>query len=198
MEQKDYTLRNDNGRIIFERYTGTDECFRVPEGVTEIAERAFADNKRLKHIDLGDVISVGAFAFQDCSNLETVLMDKAEVISAGAFEFCSSLHTVSIGAVKTIGDMAFRHCRQLDIAEMPRSLTSIGAGTFSHTAIKTARIDWLEEIPRALFSGDTCLTYADISGARIIGLRGVQVSVCGLVWRSREHRQQGFLQVRLF
>ena len=89
MEQKDYTLRNDNGRIIFERYTGTDECFRVPEGVTEIAERAFADNKRLKHIDLGDVISVGAFAFQDCSNLETVLMDKAEVISAGAFEFCS-------------------------------------------------------------------------------------------------------------
>ena len=169
MEQKDYTLRNDNGRIIFERYTGTDECFRVPEGVTEIAERAFADNKRLKHIDLGDVISVGAFAFQDCSNLETVLMDKAEVISAGAFEFCSSLHTVSIGAVKTIGDMAFRHCRQLDIAEMPRSLTSIGAGTFSHTAIKTARIDWLEEIPRALFSGDTCLTYADISGARIIG-----------------------------
>lgn len=169
MEQKDYTLRNDNGRIIFERYTGTDECFRVPEGVTEIAERAFADNKSLKHIDLCDVISVGVFAFQDCSNLETVVMDKAEMIGPGAFEFCRSLHTVSIAAVKTIGDMAFRHCRQLDIAEMPRSLTSIGAGAFSHTAIKTACLDWLEEIPESLFSGDTCLTYADISGARTIG-----------------------------
>ncbi len=166
---EEFKLRNDNGRIIFERYTGTDECFRVPEGVTEIAERAFAGNKSLSHIDLCDVISVGAFAFQDCSNLETVVMDKVEMIDAGAFEFCSSLHTASIGAVKTIGDMAFRHCRQLDIAEMPRSLTSIGAGAFSHTAIKTARLDWLEEIPGSLFSGDTCLTYADVSNAKSIG-----------------------------
>ena len=104
MDVKDYRLRNDNGNIVFEGYTGTDERFRMPDGVTEIAERAFAGNKCLKHIDLGDVVTVGGFAFQECSNLETVVMERASVIGAGAFEFCSSLRSISINNVTGFDD----------------------------------------------------------------------------------------------
>ncbi len=141
----------------------------MPDGVTEIAERAFANNKSLRHIDLGNTVYVGAFAFQECSNLETVVMNRVQVIGQGAFEFCRSLHSISIDAVTSIGKMAFRHCRQLDIQEMPHTLVSLGAGAFSHTKIRTACMNWLEEIPEALFCGSTDLTYADISGAHVIG-----------------------------
>jgi len=153
MDVKDYRLRNDNGNIVFEGYTGTDERFRMPDGVTEIAERAFAGNKCLKHIDLGDVVTVGGFAFQECSNLETVVMDHVRIIGPGAFEFCRSLRSISIDGLTSIGDYAFRHCRQLNMQEIPRSLVSLGVGVFSHTAIRTVCLDWLKEIPAALFSG---------------------------------------------
>ena len=169
MDVKDYRLRNDNGHIVFEGYTGADESFHMPDGVTEVAERAFAGNKSLRHIDLGGVVSVGALAFQDCSNLETVVMESALVIWQGAFEFCRSLRSISFGAITSIGDFAFRHCRELDISEMPRSLVSLGVGAFSHTAIRTVCLDWLNEIPEALFSGSSDLTYADIGRARVIG-----------------------------
>ena len=169
MDVKDYRLRNDNGNIVFEGYTGTDERFRMPDGVTEIAERAFAGNKCLKHIDLGDVVTVGGFAFQECSNLETVVMDHVRIIGPGAFEFCRSLRSISIDGLTSIGDYAFRHCRQLNMQEIPRSLVSLGAGVFSHTAIRTVCLDWLKEIPAALFSGSSDLTYAELSGARVIG-----------------------------
>ena len=148
MDVKDCRLRNDNGHIVFEGYTGTDENFHMPDGVTEVAERAFAGNRSLRHADLGGVVSVGAFAFQDCSNLETVVMDRAGVIGPGAFEFCRSLRSVSFGSAASIGDFAFRHCRQLVIQEIPRSLVSLGAGVFSHTAIRTVCLDRLEETPQ--------------------------------------------------
>ncbi len=169
MDVKDCRLRNDNGHIVFEGYTGADESFHMPDGVTEVAERAFAGNKNLRYIDLGDVVSIGAFAFQDCQNLETVVMESAVIIGQGAFEFCRSLRSISFGAITSIGDFAFRHCRELDIWEIPRSLVSLGVGALSHTAIRTICLDWLKEIPEALLSGSSDLTYADISGARVIG-----------------------------
>lgn len=203
MDVKDCRLRNDNGHIVFEGYTGTDENFHMPDGVTEVAERAFAGNRSLRHADLGDVVSVGAFAFQDCSNLETIVMDRAGVIGPGAFEFCRSLRSVSFGSAASIGDFAFRHCRQLDIQEIPRSLVSLGAGVFSHTAIRTVCLDRLEEIPEALFSGSTDLTYADISGARVIGkgafeecgsLAAVRLDAAEII-RSRAFYKCGSLEI---
>ena len=71
---------------VFEKYTGSDECYVLPGDVTEIAEGAFAKNKILKHIDLRNVRRVGAFAFQECTGLETVIMSNAAVREKGAFE----------------------------------------------------------------------------------------------------------------
>ena len=156
-------------QTVFSKYTGTDECFAVPEYVTEIAEGAFSGNKSLKHIDLGNVRSVGAYAFQECSNLESVIMRCVTVIGRGAFEFCRSLSNITLGDVTEIGENAFSFCGMLDIPMIPRSVTHLGSGAFSHTAVRRAEINWLSEIPAHLFSCCTSLGYADISGAAVIG-----------------------------
>ncbi len=146
-----------------------DEYYVVPGDVTEITEGAFAKNRNLKHIDLRNVKRIGAFAFQECTSLETVIMSNVAVIEKGAFEFCRSLSSVTFGNVKEIGEAAFSFCAMLDIPEIPRTLTSIGASAFSHTAIQRADLHWFEEIPPYLFSCCTSLGYADISGANVIG-----------------------------
>ena len=154
---------------VFEKYTGSDECFVMPEDVTEIAEGAFANVRSLKHIDLRNVRHIGAFAFQECTGIETVIMSNVAVIEKGAFEFCRSLHSVTFGEVREVGDEAFSFCAMLDIPEIPRSLEIIGEGAFSHTSIQRADLHWLEEIPAHLLSFCTSLVYADISGAEVIG-----------------------------
>ena len=153
----------------FSNYTGSDEYYVMPEEVTAVADGAFAKNKSLKHIDLRNVRHVGAFAFQECTNLETVIMSNAAVIEKEAFEFCRNLRSVTFGNVTEIGDAAFSFCAMLDIPGIPRSLTSLGAGAFSHTAIKRADLHWFGEIPPYLFSCCTSLGYADISGAEAVG-----------------------------
>lgn len=156
-------------QIIFRKYSGTDETFVMPEDVTAIADGAFAYNKILRHIDLRNVRYIGAYAFQDCSSLETVIMPEADVIGAGAFEFCRSLRSVDFGNITEIRDGAFAFCGMLDIPAMPRSLTDVGAGAFSHTAVRRADLHWLKDIPPHLFSCCTSLSFADVSGAKVIG-----------------------------
>ena len=153
---------------IFDNYTGSEKNFVMPEEVTVIADGAFAKNKSLKHMDLRNVRHIGAFAFQECTGLETVIMNNAAVIEKGAFEFCRSLRSITFGNITDIGDLAFFHCGNLDIPEIPRSLTKAGAGAFSHTGLKHADLHWFEEIPSSLFSYCTSMEYADISGARVI------------------------------
>ena len=145
-----------------------DEYYVIPEDITSVADGAFAGNKSLKHIDLRNAESVGAFAFQDCTNLESVIMSRVAVIGPGAFEFCRSLKNVKFGNITEIGEKAFFHCGKLDIPEMPRSLSKAGAGAFSHTGLKHADLHWFKEIPSSLFGYCTSLEYADVSGAGVI------------------------------
>ena len=141
----------------------------MPDDVTVIGDGAFAGDRSLIHIDLRNVSHIGAGAFRECSNLETVEMNNASVIGQGAFEFCRSLRRVSFGSVREIGDRAFLYCSMLDIPEMPRTLVSAGAASFSHTAVRSIDLHWMEAVPPSMFSCCTALSYADISGAREIG-----------------------------
>ena len=156
-------------KTVFSKYTGSDEYLRIPDDVTDIADRAFAGNKTLRHIDLGNVRYIGEFAFQDCSNLESVIMNQAGVIGSRAFEFCRSLRSVSFDSAEEIGEEAFSFCGKLDIPVIPRTVRYIGAGAFSHTAVKRVDLHWMESVPPSLFLCCTSLGYADISGAAEIG-----------------------------
>ena len=141
----------------------------IPDDVTVITEGAFMNNKKLKHIDLRNVTYIGARAFQECSMLETVVMRNAEVIGPMAFGFCRSLRSITTGDIREIGESAFLHCEKLRITEFPESITSLGAGAFSHTSVRRADLHWLEDIPESLFFCCASLEYADVSSARVIG-----------------------------
>lgn len=145
------------------------DYYRIPEDVNEIAEGTYAGDKSLRHIDLRNVRYIGAHAFQDCSNLESVIMDHTTAIGPRAFEFCRSLRSVTFGEIREIGEEAFSHCSMLDIPEIPRTLTSAGAGAFAYTALRRADLDWFDAVPAALFRCCVSMESADIRGAREIG-----------------------------
>ena len=166
----DYEIvQNERGESVFARFTGSGDSCVIPDGVTEVAEGAFINNRQIRHVDLGDVKRVGARAFQDCVKLESVKMAGVTVVGPMAFEFCGMLSDIEIGEITDIGEYAFSHCESLDFKVFPESITNVGAGAFSHTAVRRADIHWLPEIPDSLFQGCTELGYADIRSARAVG-----------------------------
>lgn len=128
----------------------------IPEGVTTIGDRAFADCGQLEIVALpeslttigaeafqnccslrtirlpGGVTAIGPRAFADCSELqEIVLPESISVIGESTFENCESLRKADIpDGVTTIGDRAFAGCGSLESAGLPGSLTSIGTAAF--------------------------------------------------------------------
>ncbi|MBR4758542.1 MAG: leucine-rich repeat protein [Lachnospiraceae bacterium] len=79
--------------------------------VTEVAPKAFENNKKVKTITIGkNVKNVGTNAFAGCKNLTTVKVSGTamETIGAGAFKNCSKLKSIIIGKnVSKIGKNAF-------------------------------------------------------------------------------------------
>ncbi len=178
----------------------------IPDDVTEIGESAFSGDKDLCHADLGNVTHVGACAFQDCSNLETVVMRNAAVIDSMAFSFCRSLRSITVGGIEEIGDSAFLHCDKLDIEKLPETISVLGAGAFSHTALKKADLHWLSEIPDSLFLNCISLERTDVSGARVIGkssfegcesLKQVKFGPAEVIGGKAFHKCSSFVPVRI-
>jgi hypothetical protein len=72
-------------------YKGTDAAVTVPEGITEIGDRAFyrcafSECTALGHIELPDsVTEIGECAFKGCTALKDVTMPKDIIIGKDAF-----------------------------------------------------------------------------------------------------------------
>ncbi len=122
--------------------------------VVKIGDSAFAGNKVLKSVVLGDDVAVGTAAFKE-SGLTEVTLGKNAALGASAFESCNSLATVNMpqdGGVTVgakafakdillatvdlsklageIGDEAFSSCRAIKSADLA-NVTSIGARAFA-------------------------------------------------------------------
>ena len=127
---------------------------RVPEGVTEIGDRAFFGAWGLQYIELPVTLrKIGRSAFAMCpleeihfprslthiadsafsvTGLRTVrLPDHLQKLSASVFSSCEKLTEVVLPSGLTeIGDLAFSDCRKLQKVQIPKGVQRIGSSAF--------------------------------------------------------------------
>jgi len=128
----------------------------IPDSVTSIGERAFANCTGLTSITIpASVTSIGRGAFSGCTGLEsielpalsegfasifgwpsaslkTVVINGGTAIPDSSFGGYSNIESITIAdSVTSIGDYAFSGCTGLTSITIPASVTSIGMGAFS-------------------------------------------------------------------
>lgn len=104
----------ENGVLL--KYNGKEKCVDIPEGVTEIAEKAFANKKSIGTIKLPDgLIKIGDKAFSGCSRLTSVVIpDSVESIGQQAFYDCFRLESVVIhNIIPSLQKSTFDYCSKL-------------------------------------------------------------------------------------
>lgn len=98
--------------------------------VVSVGKNAFKNNKKLKHVDLGDTIyKINANAFYGCTSLTDIqLKNNLQTIGNGAFNRCKSLPQIDIPKnVTKIGAKAFYGCNSLSkINIKSKKLTYVG------------------------------------------------------------------------
>ncbi len=106
----------------------------IPNGVTKIAEFAFLGCKTLTNVRIPDsVTEIERFAFTGCEHLPNVyLPDSITIIGNCAFFDCENLTDIHLpDSVTEIGDYAFRRCKHLTSIHIPDNIEFIGLVAFS-------------------------------------------------------------------
>lgn len=114
------------------------DCFSltnvtIPDSVTNIEAEAFYECHNLTSVMIPDgLIIIGLFTFQDCYSLTSVTIPSSVTsIGMGAFIGCSSVTNITIpGSVTSIGAEAFDSCYSLTSITIPGSITNIGDQAF--------------------------------------------------------------------
>ena len=143
---------------VLKKYNGYDDVVIIPDGVTKIADKAFANikvNYAITIIIPEGVVEIGDSAFEDCYFTEKIILPKSvRSIGKNAFRYCERLHTINIpqcvteiqkgtfhqcsslktivlsDSIKRIGDGAFQYCASLEEIYMPEKLQEICKETF--------------------------------------------------------------------
>ena len=128
-ENENFYIKNN---VLIE-YLGKDSNVEIPEGITEIGNKSFNNNKVLTSITIpNNVIKIGDCAFQYCENLSTVNMSNSVIeIGKNAFNRCSKLYELNLSNnLKTIGKGAFCCCRNIKSLNLPVSVVKIAEEAF--------------------------------------------------------------------
>jgi len=121
-----------SGTILLQ-YLGAESRVVIPEGITSIAEEAFAGIETIDKVLLPESLrEIGAEAFRGCLLMQTVTLPEGLCrIGAGAFEDCVKLLRVEIPAqVEVLENRIFRHCRALQEVRLPEGLYRVGESAF--------------------------------------------------------------------
>ncbi|MCM1546322.1 MAG: leucine-rich repeat domain-containing protein [Clostridiales bacterium] len=105
----------------------------IPDGITEIADGAFACNDYVKQVIIPDSVKrIGNRAFGWCGNLSKInIPDSVTEIGERAFIDCGFLREIKLGEnVEELGNYAFWLCSNLKKAELSRKLKRIRRGAF--------------------------------------------------------------------
>lgn len=102
---------------VLTRYSGQSSSVVVPDGITDIAEGAFADNSYITSVEFpGSLTSIGYRAFAGCTNLGSInIPDSVRTIDDSAFNNDISLSSVIIGSgLEKLGQGVFAGCKSLE------------------------------------------------------------------------------------
>ncbi len=176
VDENGFIFSTNNGKYVLLAYAGDEEIatfplkfkgedYRIyvrgvrdvilPEGITVINERAFADCATLTSIVIPDSVksieedafyncynlkkvtfgngveSIGESAFYWCSNItDLVLPDSVMLIEKNAFCNCNDLKEVSILGKTELKEYAFRYCNKLEKVSLSKNVTRIGSHAF--------------------------------------------------------------------
>ena len=121
----------------FEKMSALAEV-KLPQSVSAIGERAFAESGIAKILISESVKTLGAKAFMNASSLNEVIISNAQLnVPEMSFYGCSSLTSLVLPAeCKEIGASAFAGCSSLELLGLPSSLEVIGESAFANTAVK--------------------------------------------------------------
>jgi len=139
-------LHNESKVFVYERqvlfnkdkttliaYRSKEKNYIIPNGVTNIGNRAFSECKSLTSIKIpNSVKNIGDSAFYGCRSLTSInIPDSVTNIGDKAFWGCSSLTSINIpNSVTNIGDSAFWCCRSLSNINIPSSVVNINGNPF--------------------------------------------------------------------
>ena len=121
-----------SGTILLQ-YLGAESRVIIPEGVTRIAEEAFAGIETIDKVIFPESLQeIGAEAFRGCLLLQTITLPKGlQSIASGAFSECVKLLRIEIPEqIQVLPDRIFRQCRALQEVCLPEGLEQIGERAF--------------------------------------------------------------------
>ncbi len=121
------------GTELFSGYSITSA--EIPEGISEIGEGAFMDNKSLKTITFPSTLKKVAYrAFYRCSLVEEfVFAEGLESIGEQAFYGCTTVENMYLpNSVTDFGDSALSGCESLKTLHLPDALEVIPERSFMY------------------------------------------------------------------
>ena len=125
------------------------ENVKMPDTVTSIGERSFADCTNLQEVKISDTVtSIGVESFTDCANLEKVNLSKnLKSIGNRAFAKCIKIEKInlpkSLTEVDTYGInwwYPFDGCSNLKEIEFEEGITQIPTGIFGNTGLENVKM----------------------------------------------------------
>ena len=96
-----------NDELLAGYFNATITEFRVPNGVTNLMESAFASRNKLTKIDLNEVKTLGSSCFQSCSALVDIDTSKVETMNGYCFRY-TPIKTLDLMSLKaTTANMCY-------------------------------------------------------------------------------------------
>ena len=135
----------------------------IAENVTEIGQRAFADQTTLISVSLpAGLATIHTYAFSGCTALSGIdIPDSVSYIDSNAFRSCTSLTAVALPrGITDIYSSLFAGCTSLTEVIIPDTVTKIGNYAFNNCKSLTLLTvpDSVQTISSSAFTGCSSLT----------------------------------------
>lgn len=121
-----------SGTILLQ-YLGAESRVVIPEGITVIAQEAFAGIETIDKVILPESLrEIGAEAFRGCLMMQTAALPEGLCrIGEGAFSDCVKLLRVAVPTqIQSLERRVFRGCRALQEVSLPQGLCRVGESAF--------------------------------------------------------------------